>query len=153
MVAADADIAAFLGTGVALVVATRDEDLRAEITRGWGPSLSQDGRELHLCLSAGLDSKTVANLRQNGDIAINLTRPTTYRSVQIKGRMRVLDEPTAAELARADAHLAAFLDEAAQVGVPRTLGQRFAEPPYISVTLAIIELYDQTPGARAGEPL
>ena len=28
-------------TGVAVVVATRDEELRAEITRGWGPSLSR----------------------------------------------------------------------------------------------------------------
>jgi flavin reductase (DIM6/NTAB) family NADH-FMN oxidoreductase RutF len=153
VVAVDGVVAALRGAGVAVVAATRDDDLRAEITRGWGPCLSDDGRALRVCLSATPDSRTLANLRANGEIAITFTRPTTYRSVQIKGTVRELAEPTAEELARTERHLAAFVDEAAQVGVPRAICERFAEPPFIAVTIAIGELYDQTPGARAGAPL
>jgi hypothetical protein len=149
----DADIAAFVHGGVAIVAATRDDDLRPEITRGWGPALSPDGCELRICLSAAPDSRTIANLERNGDVAATFTLPTTYRSIQIKGEVRALGEPTADDLARADEHLAAFVDEAAQVGVPRAIGSRFAERPFVAVTVAIRELYDQTPGARAGAAL
>jgi hypothetical protein len=45
------------------------------------------------------------------------------------------------------------VDQAEQVGVPRIIGSRFAEPPFMAVTIEIHELYDQTPGAGAGRAL
>jgi Pyridoxamine 5'-phosphate oxidase len=136
-VAVDADVAAFLREGVAVVVATRDAELRPEITRGWAPVLSADGCSLRLCVSAEPGSRTIANLEQNGDLAATFSLPSTYRSVQIKGAMRELREPTPDELALVRAHL----------------GARFAEPPFITVTIGIRALFDQTPGARAGSEL
>jgi hypothetical protein len=153
VLAVDAEIAAFVHGGVAIVAATRDDDLRPEITRGWGPALSPDGRELRICLSAAPGSRTIANLERNGAFAANFTLPTTYRSIQIKGDVRELGDPTDADLLRAGEHLAAFVGEAAQVGVPRAIGSRFAERPFIAVTVVIRELYDQTPGAGAGSAL
>jgi hypothetical protein len=153
VLAVDADIAAFLGAGVAVVAATRDAELRPEITRAWGPLISPDACELRVCLSAAPDSRTLANLRDNGDFAATFSLPTTYRSVQIKGTLRTLDEPTPEDIARAEAHLAAFVDEAVQVGVPRAICSRFAERPFVAVTIGIAELYDQTPGPRAGAAL
>jgi hypothetical protein len=151
--AADADMLAFVRSGVAVIAATRDDELRPEITRGWGPELSPDGCELQICLSAAPESKTLANLMSNGQFAATFSLPTTYRSIQIKGTMREIGEPTAAALDRAAEHLAAFLDQAAQVGIPPALGRNLAEQPFIAVTIALRELYDQTPGARAGTAL
>jgi hypothetical protein len=152
-VAVDADVAAFLREGVAVVVATRDAELRPEITRGWAPVLSADGRGLQLCLSAEPGSRTIANLEQNGDLAATFALPTTYRSVQIKGAVRELREPTPDELALVRAHLDAFVQDAEQVGLSRVAGERFGEPPFITVAIAIRALFDQTPGARAGSAL
>jgi hypothetical protein len=152
-VAVDADVAAFLRGGVALVVATRDAELRPEIARGWGPVLSEEGCVLQLCVGAQRDSRTIANLEHNGELAATFSLPTTYRSIQIKGTLRELRDPAPGELALVHAHLAAFVDEAERVGVPRVAGSRFAEPPFVAVTIAIRELYDQTPGARAGSAL
>jgi hypothetical protein len=144
---------AFVRSGVAVIAATRDGELRPEITRGWGPELSADGCELEICLSASPDSKTLANLTSNGDFAATFSLPTTYRSIQIKGTARELGEPSAAALDRAAEHLSAFVEQAAQVGIPPALGRRLAEHPFIAATIAVRELYDQTPGARAGTAL
>jgi hypothetical protein len=149
----DADVAAFLRQGVAVVAATRDGELRPEITRCWAPELSADGCSLRICMSVGPGSKTISNLEQNGELAATFTLPTTYRSVQVKGTLRELAEPTPQELARVEQHIEAFVDQAEQVGVPRIIGSRFAEPPFMAVTIEIHELYDQTPGAGAGRAL
>ena len=100
MLAVDADIAAFVHGGVAIVAATRDDDLRPEITRGWGPELSPERCDLRICLSAAPGSRTISNLERNGAFAATFTLPTTYRSIQIKGEVRELGEPTAADLVR-----------------------------------------------------
>ena len=151
--AVDADVAAFLAAGVAAVVASRDAGLRAEIARAWGPELAADGCVLRICVAAAAGSKMLVNLEQHGAVAITFTLPTTYRSVQIKGVVRELREPTQEELERVVRHIEAFLDEAERVGVPRRLGARFAEPPFSALTIEIRELYDQTPGAGAGRSL
>jgi hypothetical protein len=152
-IAVDADVAAFLGAGVAAVAVSRDDHLRPEIARAWGPLLSPDGCTLRICVSAASDSAMIANLERNGAFAVTFTLPTTYRSIQLKGTSRDVAEPTSDELALAERHIAAFVDQAEQVGVPRAIGSRFAEPPFTAVTIAIRELYDQTPGAGAGRPL
>jgi hypothetical protein len=151
--AVDADVAAFLCAGVAAVAASRDDRLRPEITRAWGPELSPDGCSLRICVASTSGSKMISNLERNGELAVTFTLPTTYRSVQIKGTCRNVAEATAEELARVGRHVDAFVDQAEQVGVPRVIGTRFAEPPFMAVTIEIRELYDQTPGAGAGRPL
>ena len=50
--ALDPDVVEFVHGGVAAGVATRDDDLRPEFARGWGPEVSPDGRSLTLCVSA-----------------------------------------------------------------------------------------------------
>jgi hypothetical protein len=151
--ALDADVSAFLGRGVAIIVATRDEQLRPEITRGWGPVPSPDGRSLRICLAAEPGSRTVENLACCRELAATFSLPSTYRSVQLKGTVQEHGEPTPADLAAAEAHVAQFVDEVVRMGIPPALAPRFAEGPYIAVTIALRELYDQTPGARAGAPL
>jgi hypothetical protein len=147
------DLAAFVRSGVAIIVATRDRKLRAEITRAWGPEVSADGRSVTLCVSAPPGSKTRSNLAGNGAIAVTFSLPTTYRTVQMKGTAVEVGEPNAEQLARVDEHLAAFVDQVEQVGIPRQLAPTFMQPEFVSVTLEVRELYDQTPGPNAGSKL
>ena len=147
------ELAAFVRGGVAIIVATRDEDLRPEITRGWGPEVSDDGRSVTLSVTAPPESKTRSNLAENSAIAVTFSLPTTYRTVQIKGTAVDVHEPNAAQLTRAEEHLAAFVDQVEQVGIPRELAPTFMQPEFVSVTLEVHELYDQTPGPNAGSKL
>jgi hypothetical protein len=139
--------------GVAVVVATRDQQLRPAITRGWGRDAPGEGAALTLCVSAAPGSQTLSNLEDNGAVAVTFSLPTSYRTVQVKGAVVDLCAPTADHLARVEEHVAAFVDEVERVGVPRALARRFVGPDLVAVCVAVRELYDQTPGPNAGRRL
>jgi flavin reductase (DIM6/NTAB) family NADH-FMN oxidoreductase RutF len=147
----DADHAAFVRSGVAIVVATRDDDMRPEVTRAWGADVATDGASVTVCVAAPPGSQTRSNLERNGAIAVNFTLPTTYRSAQMKGSVLDVRDPSQAELARVERHIALFADQTEQVGLTRSGAQLLAERNLLAVTFAVRELYDQTPGPNAGK--
>lgn len=71
----------------------------------------------------------------------------------LKGALLDVGEPTSAQDARADEHLAAFVRQVAQVGVPTVVAGRLREPMLLAVRMSIAERYEQTPGPKAGLPL
>jgi hypothetical protein len=147
------DLVAFVHGGVAVTVGTRDADRRPAVTRAWGPEVLADGRTLKLCVIAPPGSSTRANLEANGAIAVGFSPPTIARALQIKGAAASVREPEPAELERAERHLLAFSAEAEQLGIPGRVARRFFGAPsdFLSVTVSIDEVFDQTPGPRAGQ--
>jgi hypothetical protein len=148
------ELAAFVHSGVAATVATRDADLKPAVTRAWGPQLSEDGRTLTLCVVAPPGSATRANLEENGAIAVGFSPPTIARAVQLKGAAVELREPRPDELARAERHFGAFCAQAEAIGFAGELARRLYNPPELLwVRLSIEQVFDQTPGPTAGRPL
>jgi hypothetical protein len=147
----DAGLVAFIHGGVAVGMATRDEDLRPAYTRGWGPGVSADGLWLTLCVVAAQGSSSRENIEGNGAIAVVFNPPTAGRALQVKGVAVEAREPAAEELERAERHLEAFAAEAERVGAPPGNAQRlFVQRDFLAVRLSIDEVFDQTPGQRAG---
>jgi hypothetical protein len=147
------DVAQALTLGVACVIATRDEQLRPEIARAFGIQLDREAARIEVCVRGEDDCRTLTNLRSNGRLAMNVTQPTTYLSLQFKGHATVLGPPTPEQLARAEAHLARFAAEAAQVGVPVPLAPRWMGELVAAIALDVEQVFDQTPGAGAGRRL
>ena len=147
------DIRELVRQGVAVVVATRAQDLRPAITRAWGPQLADDGRRLTLCVEAPEGSATHANLTAGAAFAATLSRPSTYSTVQLKGPLLDCHAPVATDLERVAAHLDAFVLDAATVGLDPVIGRRMAGPGLLTVVMEVIERYDQTPGPGAGASL
>ena len=147
------DLVAFVHRGAAVTVATRDAERKPAVTRAWGPEVLADGRTLKLCVIAPPGSPTRANLEANGAVAVGFSPPTIARALQVKGVAGSLREPERADLERAERHMAAFSAEAEQFGIPARQARRiFGEPSdFLSVTVAIDEVFDQTPGPRAGQ--
>jgi hypothetical protein len=139
--------------GVATIVATRDDRMRPSLQRGWALAVSEDGREVTVCVSAAPGSRIRDNLESNGAVAITCSRPTTYRTVQVKGKVVGIRDPTAEQRADAEAHADAFSREVEELGLPPGTGRRMFDTDLVAVTIAAAELYDQTPGPRAGAPL
>ena len=76
------------------------------------------------------------------------------RSVQLKGRSTGVDVATAADRARADEYTEAFFGDAqATDGGARSLLDRLLPRDYVACTVAVEELFDQTPGPGAGKPM
>jgi hypothetical protein len=146
----DGQVRELIAGGVATIVATRDEQLRPSIGRGWGISVAADGDEVTLCVEAPAGSRMRANLDAGGVIAVTCSLPTTYRTVQLKGRVLALVDPDAKQLKHVHDHAEAFSAEAEQVGLPPRCGFRFLDDGLVSVSFAVAEVYDQTPGPNAG---
>jgi hypothetical protein len=150
----DAEVVGFIHGGVAAGVATRDDDLRPEFARGWGPQVSANGRSIALCLSAPEGSPMRANLERNGAVAVGFSAPTIARAVQVKGVVAAVGEPEAADLERVERHVASFVAECARVGVPAEVAQRmFVGAGLVSIRFSFDEVFDQTPGPTAGRRL
>jgi len=140
-----------LQEGVAVLVATRDEKLRPEIARGW--HVAVEGLSARLCVSVPPGSRTEENLRANGAIAVTCSRPSTYRTVQLKGVATELEDPTGDQLEAVQRHLDSFTREVEKVGVRPEAARTFLGVELLSVTFEVREVFEQTPGPKAGERL
>ena len=148
------EVVEFIHGGVAVGVATRDDDLRPEFARGWGPEVSADGRSLRLCVWAPEGSRMRANLEQNGAVAVGFSPPTIARAVQVKGVAAAVSEPGAADLERAERHARSFVAEAGRIGAPAEIAQRmFVRTGLVAIQFSIDEVFEQTPGPTAGRRL
>ena len=149
----DPDVIGFIHGGVAVGVSTRDEDLRPEFARGWGPEVSADGRSLRLCVAAA-GTRVRANLERNGAVAVGFSPPTIARAVQVKGVATQVGEPDAADLERVERHVRSFVAEAERIGARADRARRmFVRTGLVSIQFSIDEAFDQTPGPTAGRRL
>jgi hypothetical protein len=150
----DPDVIEFIHGGVLVGVATRDDGLKPEFARGWGPEVSADGRSLRLCVPAPAGSRMRANLVGNGAVAVGFSPPTIARAVQVKGVATAVAEPEADDLERVERHFGLFVAEAARIGVPEGIPGRMVDRSgLVRISFSIDEAFDQTPGPTAGRRL
>jgi len=148
------ELRARLAEGYAAVAATCDERLRPELARVWGMEVSPDGRQVTFCVEAPPGSRMRANLQRGSIVAITATKPSTYRSMQIKGRLHGVWEATETDRARALAQRDAFASDVVPFGIEPARGVRFLrEDTLFAAAIDVDELYDQTPGPSAGARL
>ena len=110
---------AFLESGVSMVVGTRDAALSPEITRAWGLLVSKDRKSIGLCVPLATSHKTLINLKKNGQMTVCCSFPTTYRTVQLKGRCIGTVDPSRADLVAVAKHREAFGRQNECLGLPR----------------------------------
>jgi hypothetical protein len=146
----DGHVRELIAGGVATIVASRDERLRPSIARGWAVAVSASGTEVTLCVEASAGSRMCENLQSNGAIAVTCSRPTTYRTVQLKGRVATIADPSPEQLVAVDRHAETFSREAEEVGLGPGSGFRLLDRGLVSVSFTVAEVYDQTPGPNAG---
>lgn len=131
-------------------LATRNADLEPGVVMAFGLQPRDDGREVTVFLPESMTIPTMANLRDNGQMAVTVVCPTTSCSVQIKGVWlgeRRTDENDRAFL---EAYRDALLVEMGMVGVPRSVWQRFSWWPCLALRMEVRETFMQTPGPGAG---
>jgi len=147
------EVAAFLESGVSLLVGSRDARLVPESIRAVGARIESGAEEVTIFLPLAPAARTLANLRENGRIAVCFSRPDDHRSVQLKGRVvsvREADETDRLSIERYRQLLSMGLRA---VGVPPRLTRRFAHWPATAVRFRVQAVFVQTPGPGAGAPL
>ena len=147
------EIAAFLDEGPIMHVASRGPDNVPEAMHAAGARVVAAENRLEIYLAEALAGGTLSNVRANGEVALTATRVTDNRSVQLKGT--VTSQRTGGEEDRS------FLDiiqdrcnhELALIGIPRSVSARLVDWPCVVLSVRVREIFEQTPGPRAGQPL
>ncbi len=147
------DQADFIESGVSMLVGTRDAALRPSCTRALGARVHPERSSLTVYLPAWAAPRLVADLEQNGRIAIAFSRPISHQTIQVKGRAGSWRASGEADRAVQERYLAALLEQLHAVGLPRSLGRRLHWWPSVAVDVEIEAIFLQTPGPDAGRRL
>ncbi len=148
----DDETLAFLHSGCALIVGTVDDDGVPHAGRAWGLEVRDPGPpgRLRLLLDSE-DLVTVAHTAAGGAIAITATSVRTFRSLQMKGHATGVEPACEADLARAARYCDAFFTDIEEADrTPRGIVESMRPLGYVACTAEVGEVFDQTPGPRAG---
>lgn len=148
--------AAFVSGAVSVVAASRDAHNVPSIGRATGCAVAPDRRSVAIFVARTQAPQLLADVAASGQVAVVYTRPSTNRSLQLKGsdaRMRAL---TAAELAGVTAYVEAFGREITPLGhgmeQARTIF-RCVDGDLVAVEFTPTSAYVQTPGPGAGSAI
>lgn len=150
-----ADQAALLTRPVSVIAASCDAQLHPHLMRALGCRLSQDRRQVTVLLPLQRAAQVLDDLRANGRIAVVFSEPTTNLSLQLKGDDAQVLPVDEADCALAATHLERFTVEIGELGFQPLVAQTVldAEDGIAAVRFTVSEVYEQTPGTRAGARL
>lgn len=148
-----AETAQFLEGPNSIMVASHDAGLVPAIARAVALRCAPDGRHLTVFLPTGAAAEVLAQLRADPCVAVVAELVSTHRTLQVKGRVATLAPTPLHERPFIEGAVAAFFEVCAQIGLPRRLTERLVRWPTISVEIAIEQVFEQSPGPGAGEPL
>ncbi len=153
------ELKTFLEGPASVLAGTRDSRLMPEITRAWGPRVSEDRQHISLCVPLATSRKMIDNLDGNGEIAVTFSLPTNYRTFQLKGRNATIAEPDSTDLAAVGRHRDAFASVNESLGQSRERVEAFwqaeveTSPVLVKILFVPEEIFDQTPGPGAGREI
>lgn len=147
------ELARFIESGISVLVGTRDARLRPDCVRAIGARADADEGTLAVFLPQATSTRALANLADNGRIAVNVTRAMDHRSLQIKGGVVGVHPTSEAERELIERYLELLAIDWVHVGVPRKATRAMNAWPAFTVSLRAETLFEQTPGPGAGHPL
>ena len=138
-------------SGASIVIGTRDAELRPEIGRACGAVVDRKERRITVFLAEAIAARTLANLAENGAIAVAFTEIFQHRSIQTKGK--VISTERAAEIHQdtIKRYMGAWAEALYQTGIPRAVTLQCATWPAVAITFEASDVFVQTPGPKAGE--
>jgi hypothetical protein len=135
----------------AIVVGTRDADLVPACVQAVGFAADGSGRvTVYVPEVAG--EACLANIEANGAVAVVMEKVMTHRTVQVKGRCVETRPARPDEREIVERCMASFTDDVALAGAPRRILLKKNRWPCRAVTIDVTEVFEQTPGPRAGLP-
>ena len=145
----------FIRRYTSMSVAARDATNRPVVGRALGCSVSTDRRRLAVFLSKHREAQVLVCLRENGAIALTITRPTTNETLQFKGKVLDIAPPTAEQRAEIVAYRESFVEELKSVGYEPAFSRAVlaGSEDSVAVVFEPMAIFDQTPGPKAGTKL
>lgn len=147
------ELSELVASGVDVYVATRDADLEPESMMAMGIRLHRERNTFTVYLPQVLAAPTCRNLEDNGEVAVSLIRPSDMKAVQLKGKSLGVRPSTENDRELQLIYRAALIEQMAAVGIPRCATRRLVWWPSLALEITVREVFLQTPGPAAGEPM
>ncbi len=147
------ELALFIESGLSVHVATRNRALVPEGSIGWAARVHPDREHITVYLQEEAVKPLLKNLKQHTEIAVLLELPSTHRACQVKGTfVRSRKAPVSTKRIIAG-QLDSFRADLESFGVPRIMNELWEFWPAVELEVRVLQLFEQTPGPGAGEPL
>lgn len=151
-----ADWCEFITTGVSHRLGGCSRDGQPAVARGLAAEVLDDGR-LRVLLDRQAGWEVVQAIRETGQVAVVISRPSSHRTLHLKGRDGTV-APAGPELQpllleRRES----FGRDIERLGFTRETVAKFwydvADDDLVAITFSLSGAWDQTPGPGAGRPV
>lgn len=133
-----------------LLAASCDRAGVPDCVRAVGVRVWPGACQLTLLVPTAVGARTIANLRDNPQIALTFSTVASHRTVQIKGRVLAVRDGDETDRQRALQYRVRFAEALAFVGSPPANTLRLRVWPCTAIDVDITEVFAQTPGPAAG---
>lgn len=147
------ELAGFLESGLSITVGTRDGELESDAARGWAVRVHHDHTHLTVFVFDQAADALLRNLALYPQVALAIDRPTDNRACQVKGHFVSSRPARFDEEAEVERQVDGFLKELEMLGIPRAMTAGWRSWPCVAIELRVTQLFEQTPGPGAGEPM
>lgn len=148
----DAALREHLLGGASIIVGTVTSDGFPYASKGYG-ALPAGDDIVHVFLDAGAID-LVDHVRASGRLAVTSGNVFTFQSVQLKGEVEALGPATAGEHDTAVELTRRLFGRIVQVeNLPMAMFDRRIPPAFVTCTVRVDSIFDQTPGPMAGRLL
>lgn len=147
------DLKDFVQEVVAIMVASRDQNLITHGTRAYGSIVNAEGDEITFYINAIAFKNIQSHLLDNGELALAFGRPSDYRAVQVKGKYLSHRSADTRDQLLIERNLSMFADIVEKLGGDAVPYRALPALPAIAVNMKINSVFSQTPGSSTGESL
>ena len=152
----DQATAAFIQGAVSINVGARDAQNLATVARAYGCRVTADRRDVTVFVRPTHAQRVLANLTDNGAIAVVFSRPSTHQTIQLKGHGTRITALDAADMKIVAAYCDSIVAELRAIGFAETFGRAIVPEPgaeLVAVSFTPTAAFNQTPGPKAGQPV
>lgn len=143
----------FIEGGVSLFIGTADSEGKPSCCRAVALNSTDDFETLTVYAPVATAQETIANLATTRRVAIGASYPPDHSSVQFKGVLRAVRLARADEAALVERQIEQFAAVVAEIGLPRHVTRRISHWPSFAIDVTVEQVFEQTPGPKAGTPL
>jgi hypothetical protein len=140
-----------IGAGTSLIVGTVGEDGEPRATRAFALVIDDPASPLARIVMSADDPVAVGQLA-SGSIALTAAHVRTLRSMQLKGRVTLVEPATPRDVEILIEHTEQFFLAVRETdGHPTSLVRRMLPIEMVAVEFEVDEIFDQSPGPDAGQ--
>jgi hypothetical protein len=137
----------------AIAVGTRDADLRPAVTMAVGVTFDCERKRVTVFVPEATSGDVLRNFEANGEVAAVFEEVLTHHAVQLKGKVVEMRPAADAERAAVERCAEGFFTQVEAVGAPSSMVRRKRIWPCHAITFEVRDVFEQTPGPKAGQPL